>query len=227
MKEYYSLKLAAENLKRCYELAPPRIQQYLDAEVNHVLKKINRGNKVLELGCGYGRILPYLAKKAGNVIGIDTSKSSLEMGRQQLASFHNISLEEMNALDLKYENDCFDIVFCLQNGISAFQVDRLELIKESIRVTRSGGLILFSSYSDKIWDDRLRWFELQAGEGLIGEIDYSKTNNGNIVCKDGFSATTLSYGEFTALVSKISNIKTTITEIDSSSIFLEIIPCKN
>jgi ubiquinone/menaquinone biosynthesis C-methylase UbiE len=227
MEEYYSNKLSADKLRKCYEIAPPRIQQYLDEEVNHMLNKINRGDIVLELGCGYGRILPYLAKKAGSVIGIDTSIISIEMGRQLLASYSNISLLEMNALELGFESDFFDVVLCIQNGISAFHVNQIKLIKESIRVTRQGGIILFSSYSEKIWNERLKWFELQSQEGLIGEIDYSKTKNGTIICKDGFSASTVTVAEFKELASKFTNIKTSITEVDYSSIFLEIVPVKN
>ena len=62
---YYSQKLSAVRLKQVYDIAPPRVRQYLDAEVNHVLEKMHPGDLVIELGCGYGRILPKLAEKAG------------------------------------------------------------------------------------------------------------------------------------------------------------------
>jgi cyclopropane fatty-acyl-phospholipid synthase-like methyltransferase len=57
----------------CYALAPPRVRQYLEAETDHVLAMIHPGDIVLELGCGYGRILPLLARKARFVIGITCS----------------------------------------------------------------------------------------------------------------------------------------------------------
>jgi len=117
-------------------------------------------------------------------------------------------------------------VVCIQNGISAFHVDQVKLIKESIRVTKPMGIILFSSYSEKIWDDRLKWFELQAGKGLIGEIDYDQTKNGIIICRDGFSASTVTALRFTKLASEFPHIKFSIKEVDRSSIFLEIIPDK-
>lgn len=65
-------------LKRVYDIAPPRVSQYLDAEVIHVLKKIRPADLVLELGCGYGRILPTLAESARWVAGIDITAPSLE-----------------------------------------------------------------------------------------------------------------------------------------------------
>ena len=52
MKEYYSEKLSANKLKRCYDIATPRIKQYLKAEIDFVLEQIHPSDKVIELGCG-------------------------------------------------------------------------------------------------------------------------------------------------------------------------------
>ena len=78
---YYSDKLSAERLQRVYEIAPPRIRQYFKAEINHVVQRISPGDIVLDLGCGFGRIIPDLINKAGLVIGIDTSLPSLKLGK--------------------------------------------------------------------------------------------------------------------------------------------------
>jgi 2-polyprenyl-6-hydroxyphenyl methylase/3-demethylubiquinone-9 3-methyltransferase len=66
----------------------------------------------------------------------------------------------MNAIELGFGNRQFDMVICIQNGISAFKVDQQKLIKEAMRVTRSGKTILFSSYSERFWEDRLEWFRV-------------------------------------------------------------------
>jgi len=75
MKSYYSEKLSATNLKRVYDIAPLRVNQYLEAELNHVVQKIHPCDLVLELGCGYGRLLPAFANKAKYVLGVDVSFS--------------------------------------------------------------------------------------------------------------------------------------------------------
>ena len=222
-KKYYYEKLSADKLKRCYEIAPPRIQQYLKAEVNHVLKKINPDDVVLELGCGYGRILPLLAQKANLVIGIDTSFQSLMLAKEMIHNLKNCHLIIMDAVHLAIADKIFDVVICIQNGISAFHVDKVDLIRESIRVTKPSGTILFSSYSDKFWNQRWQWFQLQSDAGLIGEIDYEKTREGIIVCKDGFTATTVNKEQFIALTQRF-NIKTKTIEVDESSLFCEIQP---
>ena len=148
MSGYYSERLAAERLRRCYELAPPRVRQYLEAEIAYVVRRLKASDAVLELGCGYGRVMAKLAPHAGTVLGIDTSTSSLELGREMLRGLPNCELRPMDAAALEFDDGSFDVVVCIQNGISAFGVDRRTLIGESIRVTRAGGRVLFSSYAE-------------------------------------------------------------------------------
>lgn len=226
MSNYYEDKLSAERLRRCYEIASPRVQQYLKAEIAYVLEKIRPDDVVLELGCGYGRILPSLAQKAGTVIGIDTSLASLVLAGKIIAHISNCHLLNMDAVQLAFNDRVFDCVVCIQNGISAFHVNRQDLIRESARVTKPGGKALFSSYSDKFWEERLKWFQMQSEANLLGEIDYGRTRNGVIVCKDGFTATTVRPHEFLALTEEL-NLDAKMEEVDGSSIFCEIILQKN
>jgi SAM-dependent methyltransferase len=221
MAGYYDDKLSAERLKRVYDVATPRVRQYLNAEVEHVLGFVRQGSTVLELGCGYGRILPALAAGAKWVVGIDTSWASLDLARKTLADADNARLAAADAVVLPFAEGVFDVVACVQNGISAFHVDQLALVCEAVRVTKPGGIALFSSYSDEFWDERLEWFEMQAAAGLLGEIDYERTGDGVIVCKDGFTATTVGADGFRALTAGL-DADTDITEIDGSSVFCEI-----
>lgn len=218
---YYISQLSGEKLKRCYDLAPNRVKQYLEAEIQHVLKKIDSSHIVLELGCGYGRVVERLAQKARRVVGIDTSRASLSLARERLSHLSNCSFLQMDAVRLGFADRSFDLVACIQNGISAFKVDPKELVKESLRVTRIGGELLFSSYSEKFWKDRLEWFVRQAEAGLIGEIDWSQTRDGVIVCRDGFRATTFDPGQFLALLPSYEK-DITIEEVDDSSLFFEV-----
>jgi SAM-dependent methyltransferase len=142
MSSYYDRKLAASSLERCYELAPPRVQQYLRAEVEFVVGRLRATDVVLDLGCGYGRTLPDLARAAAFVVGIDTSESSLALARERLGGLANCLLARMDASSLAFVDGSFDAVVCIQNGISAFHVDQRELIRESLRVLKPGGAVL-------------------------------------------------------------------------------------
>jgi len=215
---YYDKNLSADKLKKVYDIAPPRTKQYLRAEIDFVLKNIKSSDTVLELGCGYGRVLKPLAQKARSVIGIDSSPANIESAKDYLSEYHNIQFLTMNAAELAFRDNCFDKVICIQNGISAFHVDPEKLISEALRVVKKNGLMLFSSYSDKFWNERLEWFKIQSEYRLLGEIDWDKTKNGTIICEDGFLATTFSPENFEELMSQF-NLSYNIEEIDSSSVF--------
>jgi 2-polyprenyl-6-hydroxyphenyl methylase/3-demethylubiquinone-9 3-methyltransferase len=223
---YYEDRLFANRLLKCYEIAPHRIRQYLDAEIQFVVDKVRGANLVLELGCGYGRVLKAVSPFVSIIVGNDISRGSLELAKSYMKPYRNYRILQMDASNMAFRMCVFDAVFCIQNGISAFGVDTKRLIAESIRVTKNGGLILFSSYSPKIWEDRLDWFKKQSLIGLLGEIDEEKTRNGTIVCKDGFRATTISSGQFIELFHEFG-LDVSIIEVDESSIFCEVIKKKN
>lgn len=222
MSDYYADKLSSRRLQRCYEIAPPRVKQYLEAELSYVLEKIKPGQHVLDLGCGYGRTLGRMAERAALVVGIDNAMSSLNQAAETLKSIPNCSLAGMDACSLALADRSFDIVVCIQNGLSAFHRNQKSLMAEAIRVTRQGGTAMFSTYSETFWNDRLHWFELQAQAGLLGEIDYDKTGDGEIVCKDGFTATTIGPDQFLSLAKSLG-LEATLVEIDDSSLFCEIV----
>ena len=56
----------------------------------------------------------------------------------------------------------------------------------------------------------------------MGEIDLDKTHDGVIVCKDGFTASTVDRLRFLELTAGL-DVETTLTEVDSSSLFCEIV----
>ena len=219
---YYKDKLSASKLFKCYEIAPSRIKQYLDAEIQFVISNVRGANLVLELGCGYGRVLKAVSPFVSMIIGNDISRGSLGLAKSYMKPCRNYRILQMDASNMSFRPCVFDAVFCIQNGISAFGVDKKRLISESITVTKSDGLILFSSYSPKIWADRLDWFRKQSQIGLLGEIDEEKTGGGTIVCKDGFKATTISGSQFTELFKEFE-LDASVTEVDESSIFCKVV----
>lgn len=221
MSGYYTKKLSAERLKLCYDLATLAVKRYLETEIDFVREKIKPKTYVLELGCGYGRALKELVSSGVKLFGIDTSLESLLMGYEYLRCIKNIHLFQMDAVTLGFRSQTFDLVICIQNGISAFKVNQKRLFKEAIRVTKSGGKILFSSYSEIFWKHRLEWFHIQAANELVGEIDEEKTRNGVIICKDGFKATTSGANDFIQLANSVNN-QVKITEVGESSIFCEM-----
>ena len=222
---YYKEKLSADKLVRCYEIAPRRIRQYFDAEIQFVISNLHGSDLVLELGCGYGRVMKAVSQFVPRIVGNDISRESLEFARSYMESCRKYDVFLMDASQMSFRSCSFDVVFCVQNGISAFRVNKKRLIAESVRVTKDNGTILFSSYSSKIWEARLEWFRKQSLFGLIGEIDEHKTCDGTIVCKDGFRATTVSSDQFVELFDEFG-LNASVIEVDESSVFCKVIKKK-
>ena len=221
MKNYYSEKLNSNKLQRSYDVASDRVKQFLEEEIVFVLEKISRNDVVLDLGCGYGRVSTKLIEKAKQVVGIDISEENIRLANDQYRFSEFIDYYVMDASDLKFPDGFFDVAICVQNGVSAFKIDPKRLISEALRVIKKTGIVLVSSYSEKFWNERLQWFQIQAAEGLIGEIDYKLTSEGTIVCKDGFRATTFSKNDFIELATNF-DVDTKIYEVDYSSVFCEM-----
>jgi 2-polyprenyl-6-hydroxyphenyl methylase/3-demethylubiquinone-9 3-methyltransferase len=94
--------------------------QYLDAEINFVRTNLTGSETVLELGAGYGRIIKELAPNCASITGIDISEESVTLGNEYLKNIPNTSLMTMDGHSIEI-NQYFDVVLCLQNGLSAMR----------------------------------------------------------------------------------------------------------
>lgn len=217
-KTYYAKNLSAVKLRRVYEIAGPRVRQYLRAEIDHLASMVKPDDRILELGSGYGRVLAPLAAIAGQGWGVDNSPDNIDLAR---AEHPRLNWAVMDAADLEFDDHTFDLVFGVQNFISACKVPSETLLGEALRVTKPGGRVVLSSYAHEFWPHRLEWFRQQAEEGLLGPIDEAATGDGVIVCEDGFRATTFGLEDFERLA-KACKVDADIYTLDQASLFCEI-----
>lgn len=219
MANYYADKLNSQGLLQVYETSIPRIKQYLDEEVNYVRKKLTGTERVLEMAAGYGRIMRELAPHCKSIVGMDISAENVDLGKAYLNECPNASMVTMDAHNMTFGEN-FDVILCLQNALSAMRANNT-VIDNIIKLLAPGGTAYFSSYSSNFWEWRLKWFEEQSQKGLLGEIDYSKTKDGVISCKDGFQAFTHSPEDFKKIGDYIG-LPYYVEEVDNSSVFLVI-----
>jgi 2-polyprenyl-6-hydroxyphenyl methylase/3-demethylubiquinone-9 3-methyltransferase len=222
MAGYYKEHLSGTRLEHVYDLASPRVQQYLGAELEHVVKAVQGKGRIIEFGCGYGRALKEIASHVDRAVGCDNASMSLRHARAFLRGESNCDLARMDASRTGFSDDSFDAVICIQNGISAFGLPAEVLLTEAIRVAKPEALILFSSYSPEFWGPRLEWFRDQARAGLVGEIDEERTTPGTIVCKDGFRSSTVTGDEFSNVFFRLGQ-HAQIVEVDRSSVFAQVV----
>lgn len=216
---YYDDKLNSEKLFMVYDTNIQRIRQYLSKEIDYVKNMLSPNDFVLELGAGYGRVIKEIAPICKFAIGIDISKDNVNFSNKYLQGISNAKILEMDVNDIRFD-ERFDIILCLQNGLSSMNMN-IDMIKNIDHILSDDGKLIFSTYSEKFWDTRLKWFQEQADKGLLGEIDIQNTKDGVIVCKDGFKAKTFSHSDLTD-IGKSLGYPFKIEEIDESSIFLVI-----
>jgi phosphatidylethanolamine/phosphatidyl-N-methylethanolamine N-methyltransferase len=102
---------------------------------------IQSGERVLEVGVGTGINLSLYPKNC-SVVGIDFSGPMLEIARERAArkDVRNVRLLQMDAADLKFADNSFDIVYAPY--VISVVPDPVRVAHEMRRVCRPGGRII-------------------------------------------------------------------------------------
>ena len=99
--------------------------------------------EVLNVGCGIGVGVAYIARKFGcRVVGVDISEKMIEWSHLRACEEgveDKVDLRVASVLDLPFEDDRFDAV--MVESVLAFVDDKSRAIRECIRVTRPGGYV--------------------------------------------------------------------------------------
>jgi phosphatidylethanolamine/phosphatidyl-N-methylethanolamine N-methyltransferase len=106
---------------------------------------IQPGERVLEVGVGTGINLSLYPREAA-VTGIDFSSSMLEKARERAARKNAapVRLLQMDAADLKFADNSFDIVYAPY--LISVVPDPVKVAQEMRRVCRPGGRIIFLNH---------------------------------------------------------------------------------
>ena len=109
----------------------------------YINKYLKRGDHILEVGCGTGQYTLFYARKGYTVDAVELVESNLEILQKNRRKGDRISAIQGNALDLSmYADNLFDITLLLGPMYHLYtEDDKLQCLKESIRVTKKDGII--------------------------------------------------------------------------------------
>ncbi len=120
------------------------------------------GGRVLELGCGAGRLTGHLIQLGGNVHGLDISPAMVDYCRAHYpgATFTVGDLRELSA----FADGSRDAIVATSNVLDVLEdEDRRRVLGEVRRILRPGGLLAMSSHNREViptlkkpWDIRAR-----------------------------------------------------------------------
>jgi SAM-dependent methyltransferase len=104
------------------------------------------GGRVLELGCGAGRITRHLLTAGADVVGVDVSPAMVDYCRRVLPGGTFVVGDLRDLSD--HPDACFDVVVGGANVLDAVShEERLSVLAEARRVLVPGGLLYFSSHN--------------------------------------------------------------------------------
>ena len=147
-------------------------------------KYIKRKNlEILDAGCGSGSILKHI-KKYGKVTGLDISDKALNY-----CKINNMKLIKGDVKNLKFKENSFDLVFCM-DVLQDPRVNDTVALKEIYRILKKDGLLILN----------LPAFEfLKSTHDIIGNIKhrYNKPEVKDKLEKANFKIKRLTYWNMT------------------------------
>jgi len=113
--------------------------------VYNSIKKENNGKaRVLDIGCGLGGGLQYLAERELFVVGADISSKSLEQAKKRAKN-----VLKCDATNLPFQKNSFDYIVCTSTLHHLLGNQRERATKEIRRVMSKCGLCAIAVFSDK------------------------------------------------------------------------------
>jgi len=104
---------------------------------------------ILDIGCGVGNHLWFLAREGFNAYGIEGSETAVQLARELLKKFGvkaSINVGDFTK-KLPYDDEFFDLIID-RSSLSCVSYENIKnVINEIHRVLKSGGYFLFTPYS--------------------------------------------------------------------------------
>ena len=111
------------------------------------------GEKLLDLGCGYGFYTDYFRSIGAEAVGVDASEKMIEIARERYP------LSEFSVMDitmsLPFENQQFDIIFSNQVFMDIEDIDFV--FSECNRILKKDGILYYSIVHPAFYDGH--WLE--------------------------------------------------------------------
>lgn len=155
MKDKYARDLL-EKTKRDYEeiaeqFSDTRVKIWKD--IMFLADFVKDGYKILDMGCGNGRLFELFKGKDIDYIGVDLSKKLIEIARDRYKDYLNVKFLVRNALDTGFDENSFNLVYsiALLHQIPSKKY-RLKFLNESKRILKSNGFLILTVWN--LWQKK-------------------------------------------------------------------------
>ena len=169
------------------------LQKHMKKEIEVIRNVEDSKNKTfIDLGAGYGRVLPLISKIARNVISIDINPDMIIELKKRSEKYDNAKVitEDFSNLEVIVENEDIKnpVLISLQNTIGTVEGNYMDLLSNMKNVAEkyNGEIIIsfFRQESLKTWGmDLYPKLKEMLGEPDLDKIDFEK---GIMVTKNGY-----------------------------------------
>ncbi len=111
------------------------------------LPEIPQGSRILELGCGNGKMLPLMIRREWDVTAIDFSCRAAGLSREVTAGASSVNVMVADAGWLPFRDNTVDAIFALHCLGHMHRPDRDRVAREIVRTLKPGGIIQFSGFA--------------------------------------------------------------------------------
>lgn len=142
------IKNRYNRISKVYDLIEKPMEAMMMDNWRKELFKEIEGKKILEVGVGTGKNLQYYSSDK-EVTGIDFSEKMLSKAKYRSEYKENITLMEMNAENMSFEDNAFDTV--VTSCVFCSVPEPVKGLKEIRRVCKNGGKVIMLEHmrSDK------------------------------------------------------------------------------
>lgn len=147
------LKIVSDNYREIATQFDVTRKKYVWPELERLLTFLKDGDRVLDVGCGNGRLLENVGERKISYLGIDSSEALIKIAKK---NYPDNNFEVLDILNLTTLNEKFDLVISVAvlHHLPSKEL-RLEALKGFKELSASRGKIIFSVW--KIWPNKKYW----------------------------------------------------------------------
>ena len=125
----------------------------LDVDLQFCQKHFSKPGRLIDLGCGTGRLLMPFAKLGFDCVGVDLSDAMLDVVREKAKKSQvRVELHKANLVDLdQFANGAFDYAACLFStlGMIREQANRRRFLAHVRRILQPGGVFVVHAHNSQ------------------------------------------------------------------------------
>lgn len=158
--------------KEFFNSRPQDFEFSTPSHIEHITSLVSKDGKILDFGCGYGRVLKELSELGySNLYGIDISEKLIERAESECADINYKCGDNLDIFDTNFDLILFNNV--LVN--ICFDAEQDKVLESAVSKLNSGGKIVIMDFLKSDVPKYKKWYE----ENLV------KYGEDGIYTKDG------------------------------------------